>query len=101
MKADRIFILPLIAALATLTVLVPAALAQSGGGYDLTWTSVTVGSGTLTGGAYSMASTIGQPEAGLSASGGGYSLTGGVWGGAGAVSPPLGGQRVFLPLIIR
>lgn len=79
----------------------PVARAQAGGPYELTWTTTDAGGGALSGGAYSLVSTIGQPEAGPSASGGGYSLTGGVWGGPGAASPPLGGRRVFLPLIMR
>ncbi len=101
MKPHRIFILTLIAAVAVLTALAPATLAQSGGGYDLTWTSIAAGGGTLTGGAYSLVSTIGQPEPGPGADGGGYSLTGGVWGGAGAVIPSPGGKRVYLPVVLR
>lgn len=79
----------------------PTALAQYGGGYELTWTTVDAGGGTVTGGAYSLDSTIGQAEAGASASGGAYSLSGGVWGGPGSVTPPPGGKRVYLPLLVR
>ena len=39
--------------------------------------------------------------AGPAAGGGGYSLTGGVWGGAGAVTPPPGDKRVYLPVVIK
>ena len=88
-------------ALLVLTAHAPVTLAQSGGPYDLTWTTIGAGGGTLTGGGYSLVSTIGQPEPGPGASGAGYSLTGGVWGGAGAVSPPSGGKRVYLPLVLR
>jgi hypothetical protein len=52
--------------------------AQSGGVYELVWESVDPAAGTLVGGAYTLASTIGQPEPGLLQSGGGYSLNGGV-----------------------
>ena len=81
--------------------LVPGSVnAQSGGGYDLSWTSVDAGGGTLTGGAYSLVSTIGQPEPGAAASGGGYSLTGGVLGGPGNTQPH-GSKRVYLPIVLR
>lgn len=86
--------------LVVLVALAPVALAQSGGPYELTWTAIGTGGGTLTGGAYSLVSTIGQPEAGPGASGGGYSLTGGVWGGPSAAPPPAG-MRVYLPLVLR
>jgi hypothetical protein len=59
---------------------VPQALSQTGGAYDLTWhTTDGGGSTSAAGGAYSLGGTIGQPDAGAS-SGGAYSLTGGFWG---------------------
>ena len=68
------------------------AVAQIGGGYDLTWSTIDGGGATFsTGGGYSLGGTIGQPDAGL-LSGGGYTLGGGFWGGAGF-------YRVFLPII--
>jgi hypothetical protein len=61
------------------TLLALPALAQVGGGYDLTWNSVDGGGGTSsTGGPFSLGGTIGQPNAG-SLSGGAYSLAGGFW----------------------
>ena len=74
----------------------PAA-AQSGGGYQLTWSTVD-GGGAMnsTGGAYSLSGTIGQPDAGAS-SAGAYTLVGGFWGGLqSAVSNSL---HLFLPLL--
>jgi hypothetical protein len=72
-------------------------LAQSGGGYDLTWSTVDGGGGTFsTGGGYSLGGTAGQPDAGL-ASGGTYTLGGGFWSGGAAVA----GYRVYLPLVVR
>ena len=69
-------------------------VAQTGGGYDLTWSTIDGGGATFsTGGGYSLGGTIGQPDAGL-LSGGGYTLGGGFWGGAGS-------YRVFLPVIAR
>jgi len=75
--------------------------AQSGGPYELTWTSNDAGGGAMTGGAYTLVSSIGQPEPGSTQSGGGYSLNGGTVdaGSPGQTAP--GGQRVFLPLVLR
>jgi len=53
------------------------ARAQSGGGYDLTWSSLDCGSAeTSTGSNYSLRSTIGQAESG-GLGGGAYSMQGG------------------------
>ena len=52
-------------------------------------------------GAYNVTSTIGQPAAGATQSGGGYSLSGGVWDGSDPVIPPRGDQRVYLPTVLR
>ena len=71
------------------------ALAQTGGGYDLTWSTIDGGGGTSTGGAYSLSGTIGQPDAG-NLSGGVYTLNGGFWNDTVA-----GLQRLFLPVIQR
>ena len=77
-----------------LLVAVPA-LAQSGGGYDLTWSTVDGGGWTFSvGGGYSLGGTAGQPDAGL-LSGGAYALAGGFWG---ARAP---GYRIYLPLALR
>ena len=75
-----------------------AAHAQSGGGYELTWSSVD-GGGVMfaTGGGYTLGGTIGQPDAG-SLSGGGYTLGGGFWGGGGGAAPR---RPVYVPLVIR
>ena len=73
-------------------------LAQSGGGYDLTWSTVDGGGGTFsTGGGYSLGGTAGQPDAGL-LTGSGYALGGGFWGG-GAVAAPE--YVIYLPLVVR
>ncbi len=73
-------------------------LAQSGAGYDLTWSTVDGGGGTFSvGGGYSLGGTAGQPDAGH-LTGGDYSLAGGFWsGGAPAGSP----YRVYLPMAVR
>ena len=100
MKPKGILTAALVAAFVACAVFAPTAFAQSGGGYDLTWTSIAAAGGTLTGGAYSLVSTIGQPEPGAAASGGGYSLTGGVLGGPGNTQPH-GSKRVYLPIVLR
>jgi hypothetical protein len=82
---------------ACLLLLASTVLAQSGGGYDLSWSSVDGGGGTFsTGGGYSLGGTAGQPDAGL-LTGGIYTLDGGFWGGGAAVA----GYRVHLPLVVR
>lgn len=89
--------------LALLVVLLAAAalpggvsLAQTGGGYELTWSTVDGGGAMFsTGGSYSLGGTIGQPNAGL-LSGGSYTLSGGFWN-----SPPEYGHGIYLPLIVK
>ncbi len=88
--------LGLLVALALLLGVTGAALAQTGGGYDLTWWTVDGGGGRLEGGGYTLDSTVGQADAGPVLSGGGYGLAGGFW--VGAVE---GGTRIFLPLLMR
>ena len=56
------------------------ALGQSGGDYDLSWSTIDGGGGTSTGGPYTLTGTIGQPDAGVMA-GGSYELLGGFWPG--------------------
>jgi hypothetical protein len=72
------------------------AVAQSGNGYDLTWSTVDGGGYTFsTGGGYTLGGTIGQPDAG-GLTGGNYTLGGGFWG---SIVEYL--QRVLLPLILK
>jgi predicted amidohydrolase YtcJ len=80
--------------LVALFLLTSAAFAQSGGLYDLTWSSVDGGGGVSTGGTYTLGGIIGQPDAGTM-SGGDYTLAGGFWAGA-AVR-----HNVYLPLVVR
>jgi len=82
-------------ALTALLLLASVALAQSGGGYDLSWNTIDGGGTTWSeGGGYSLGGTVGQPDAGV-LSGGGYTLAGGFWGGA-AVR-----YGIYLPLVLR
>lgn len=68
--------------------------AQSGGGYDLTWSTIDSGGGSSSGGGYSLSGTIGQADAGV-LSGGGYTLNGGIW------FAPVAEYRIYLPLMLK
>jgi len=73
-------------------------LAQSGGEYDLSWSTVDGGGWTFsTGGVYVLGGTAGQPDAGLM-TGGEYAVGGGFWGG-GAVAAA--GNAIYCPLVMR
>ena len=72
--------------------------AQSGGNYDLTWSSIDGGGGTATGGTYALIGTIGQADAGVQ-SGGTYSLAGGFV--PGLISPTMSPYHVYLPLTLK
>jgi len=63
-----------------LLILSMAALSQTGGQYDLTWSTIDGGGGTSRGGQYMLTGTIGQPDASYSGAGG-YELLGGFWPG--------------------
>jgi hypothetical protein len=54
-------------------------LAQTGGPYDLSWSSIDGGGQASTGGSYWVGGTIGQPDAGAVLTGGAFELTGGFW----------------------
>jgi hypothetical protein len=98
MKRLRIFALIgllTIVLLAGVLAMATTAGAQTGGGYDLTWSTIDGGGGTSTGGSYSLSGTVGQPDAG-SMGGGSYTLGGGFWTG---ITQAL--QRLFLPLLQR
>jgi hypothetical protein len=47
--------------------------------YSIPWYKIAGGGGTSSGGAYSITGTIGQPDAGLTMSGGSFSVNGGFW----------------------
>ncbi len=74
----------------------PPVHAQTGEGYDLTWSTIDGGGAmNAAGGAYTLGGTAGQPDAGAAMSGGGYTLVGGFWGGAASQ------YKVYLPVVIR
>jgi len=65
--------------LVSLMLIVPTP-AQTGGDYQLTWSTIDGGGGQSSGGPYVLTGTIGQPDAAWS-SGGDYELLGGFWPG--------------------
>jgi len=77
-------------------VLVGAAFAQTGSGFDLSWNVLSGGggSGPMTGSGYNVTATIGQTAVG-SSSGSGYTLSHGFWN-IGVISYLLG-----LPAILK
>jgi len=88
----RIILTAIVLLLLTLPV-----LAQSGGEYDLSWSTVDGGGGSSTGSVYSLSGTAGQMDAGMM-SGKGFTLKGGFWLG-GELEPYL--YELFLPLIVK
>jgi hypothetical protein len=84
-------------ALLGLLLVTSAALAQGGGGYDLSWSTVDGGGFTFSsGGGYELGGTVGQHDAG-SMSGGDYVLSGGFWCG-GALEDE---YDTYLPLALK
>ncbi len=83
-------------AVAGLLALAAAALAQSGGPYDLTWNTFDGGGGSGAGGHFTLSGAAGQPDAGPM-SGGVYTLDGGFWPGARYAAV----YRIYLPLVLR
>lgn len=79
--------------------LLASAHVQTGGTYELTWSTIDGGSATFsTGDVYELGGTIGQPDAGTM-SGETYSLGGGFWGFATNVVNSV--QKLFLPMILK
>lgn len=66
----------LIAVFAT-TLISGLVLAQTGGGYNLTWNTIDGGGGRSSGGNYQLTASLGQADAGPNLTGGSYSLSGG------------------------
>ncbi|MGD9048674.1 MAG: hypothetical protein PVF77_11535 [Anaerolineae bacterium] len=85
-------------ALAGLLAISLVVAAQGDGGYDLSWWTVDGGGGTSKSDAFALSGTLGQAEA-STWRGGGYTLTGGFWGGEGQAS----GEKlwIYLPLVVR
>ena len=68
--------------------------AQSGGGYDLSWSTIDGGGGASAGGGFRLRGTAGQPDAG-EMDGGSYRVGGGFWGGGAVV------YHLYIPLVLK
>ena len=97
MKAHIKHNLRFILTIALLLLFTLPVLAQSGGGYDLSWSTTDGGGGASSGGIFDLTGTIGQPDAGVM-SGGAFTLAGGCWGGGTVTIPEL---HLYLPAILR
>jgi hypothetical protein len=64
----------------SISFLATASRAQSGGQFDLSWSTIDGGGGTSSGGQFVVNGTIGQPDAGT-LTGGNFKLEGGFWSG--------------------
>lgn len=63
---------------AAMTSINPSSFGQSGGQFDLSWSTIDGGGGTSSGGQFQLSGTIGQPDAGA-LTGGNFKLEGGFW----------------------
>jgi hypothetical protein len=70
-----------VAALASLLVAASGAAAQTGGGFDLSWSVIGGGGGSSAGGTFDLTGTIGQADAGAMTTGL-FILAGGFWDAA-------------------
>lgn len=89
-------LLRLVSALAILALLLStgAALASSGGPYELSWFNISSGSSRAAGSGYGLFAAAGQPDAGQ-ASGGSYQLEGGF------LVSSVSYQNLYLPVLRR
>ena len=95
LRKNPIAVALLACALTALLLAAPRVNSQSGGAYDLTWSTIEGGGATFaTGGGYELGGTIGEADAGVMGSGA-YVLDGGFWSGA------LAKQNIYLPAIRR
>ena len=81
--------------LLVLTLMASPALAQAGGDYALSWSTVDGGGEESAGGDFRLRGTVGQPDAGAM-SGSNHRLGGGFWGGGAATE-----YGIYLPLLLR
>jgi hypothetical protein len=55
----------------------PTAFSQTGGAFDLSWSSVDSGGGIVEGASFRLAGIVGQPDPGVAAHGAGFVFSGG------------------------
>jgi hypothetical protein len=85
MKANLLIVGAMCAVGALLTA---TARAQSGGQFDLSWSTIDNGGGASSGGQFTITGTAGQPDASTPLTGGQFSLTGGFWSFLSVVQMP-------------
>ena len=89
----------LLIGLTLLLLLLPtAALAQQGGGYEITGWTVDGGGGSSASDTYTLEGAVGQPDTGRAMIGGPYRMVGGLW--EGTISAILS-HHIYLPLALR
>ena len=81
-----------------LLILSLSGFALAAGSFDLSWWTVDGGGGTSSGNGYTLNGSLGQPDAGTIANGGGYTLAGGFWHGGVAAAVQL---KLYLPVVVR
>ena len=94
MNRTRLPIL-LVMLLVALLIITSQATAQSGGTYDLSWSTIDAGGGSSSGDNYTLAGTLGQPDAVEQVANSPYTLAGGFWNSL------LAPYQVYLPVILR
>jgi hypothetical protein len=77
----------------TLTALLLSTVALASDGYVVPWLAIPGGGGAISGGAFVLGNSIGQPAVGH-ATGGDFRLAGGFWAG---VAP----RTVYLPMMLH
>ncbi len=93
MNRTRLLILPAVL-IGALLIITSQVAAQSGGTYDLSWSTIDAGGGSSSGGNYTVEGTLGQPDAG-GLIGGSYTLGGGFWYSWGV------SYQIYLPIVLR
>jgi len=78
---------PILLAVAVASCTAFTARAQSGGQFDLSWSTIDSGGGTSSGGQFALSGTIGQPDAGM-LTGGNFKVEGGFWSGITLLQTP-------------
>ena len=91
----RVMVIFVVGLLVTGAIWASRAQAQTGGSYDLTWSTIDGGGYMFsTGGNYSLGGTLGQPDAGA-LGGGSYTLAGGFWSGM------IAQYHIYLPVTLK
>jgi hypothetical protein len=90
-----------VAAFLLLALAAPPSYAQPSDPYALAWGFTDAGGGLVAAGAYNLTNIIGQPEAGPTQTGGGYSLNGGIVNAGSSGAPASPAYRLYAPLVVR